>query len=138
MSEELSKNEAQLLDAMSAFDEKPEYKAKAGTPLAQGQDLASKEEIIEAVRTVYDPEIPINVYDMGLIYDIRQEKNGDVSIDMSLTAPACPVAGVLPAQVAEAVAQVNGVGMVEVKVVWEPAWTIDRMTDEAKAMMDLF
>ena len=83
MSEELNENEAQLLDAMSAFDELPEYKASAGTPLAEGKDLASKEEIIEAVRTVYDPEIPINVYDMGLIYDIKQEKNGNVLIDMS-------------------------------------------------------
>lgn len=138
MSEEISENEAQLLEAMSVSEPTPEYKAVAGTAIKEGEGHASKEEIIEAIRTVYDPEIPINVYDMGLIYDIRQIENGDVFIDMTLTAPGCPVAGILPGQVAEAVAQLGGVGIVEVKVVWEPLWTIERMTDEAKAMMDLF
>ena len=138
MSEEINENEAQLLEAMSIKEELPEYKASAGTALAEDEKHASKDEIIEAIRTVYDPEIPINVYDMGLIYDIRQEKNGNIFIDMTLTAPACPVAGILPAQVAEAVAAVQGVGVVEVKVVWEPLWTVERMTDQAKAMMDLF
>jgi len=137
MAEEINENEAQLLEAMSV-DDAPEYKASAGTPLQDGQKHASKEEIVEAIRTVYDPEIPINVYDMGLIYDIRQIENGNVFIDMTLTAPGCPVAGILPGQVAEAVAAVEGVGAVEVKVVWEPLWSIERMTDEAKAMMDLF
>lgn len=138
MSEEISENEAQLLDAMSVPEQMPEYKAVAGTSLKEGEKHASKEEIIEAIRTVYDPEIPINVYDMGLIYDIRQVENGDVFIDMTLTAPGCPVAGILPGQVAEAAAAVCGVGVVEVKVVWEPLWSIERMTDEAKAMIDLF
>ena len=138
MAEEINENEAQLLEAMSVSEDTPEYKANAGAPLENGQSHASREEIIEAIRMVYDPEIPVNVYDMGLIYDIRQIENGDVFIDMTLTAPGCPVAGVLPAQVAEAVASVDGVGVVEVKVVWEPLWTLDRMTDEAKAMIDLF
>lgn len=137
MAEEINENEAQLLEAMSV-DDMPEYKASAGATLQDGQRHASKEEIVEAIRTVYDPEIPINVYDMGLIYDIRQIENGNVFIDMTLTAPGCPVAGILPGQVAEAVAAVEGVGAVEVKVVWEPLWSIERMTDEAKAMMDLF
>ena len=79
----------------------------------------------------------INVYDMGLIYDIRQKDNGDVEIDMTLTAPTCPVAGVLPQQVADATALVEGVGKVEVKVVWEPAWSLDKISDEARAMIDL-
>ena len=138
MAEEINENEAQLLEAMSVSEDTPEYKANAGAPLKGKQPLASREAIIEAIRVVYDPEIPVNVYDMGLIYDIRQVENGDVFIDMTLTAPGCPVAGVLPAQVAEAVASVDGVGVVEVKVVWEPLWTLDRMTDEAKAMIDLF
>lgn len=137
MAEEINENEAQLLEAMSV-DDMPEYKASAGVPLQDGQKHASKEEIVEAIRTVYDPEIPINVYDMGLIYDIRQIENGNVFIDMTLTAPGCPVAGILPGQVAEAIAALDGVGVVEVKVVWEPLWSIERMTDEAKAMMDLF
>ena len=138
MAEEINENEAQLLNAMSVPEDTPEYKANAGSPLKNGEPLASKQAIIEAIRTVYDPEIPVNIYDMGLIYDIRQQENGDVFIEMTLTAPGCPVAGILPAQVAEAVALTNGVGMVEVKVVWEPLWTLDRMTDEAKAMIDLF
>lgn len=138
MSEEINENEAQLLEAMAVTEEKKEYKATAGIPLKKTQKTASKEEIIEAIRLVYDPELPINVYDMGLIYDIKQQKNGDVFIDMTLTAPGCPVAGILPAQVADAVAAVEGVGMVEVKIVWEPAWSIERMTEEAKAMVDLF
>ena len=84
-----------------------------------------------------DPEIMINVYDMGLIYDIRSQDNGDVEIDMTLTAPTCPVAGVLPQQVADAVALVEGVGRVEVKVVWEPAWSLEKLSDDARAMIDL-
>ena len=75
---------------------------------------------------------------MGLIYDIRQQENGDVDIDMTLTAPGCPVAGVLPQQVADAAALVEGVGRVEVRVVWEPAWSLERLSDDARAMMDMF
>ena len=140
MTFETNENEAQLLEALTAQnnEQTPEYKAVAGSALKNNRLLASKEEIIEAIRTVYDPEIPINVYDMGLIYDIRIQDNGNVFIDMTLTAPGCPVAGVLPNQVCTAVAALEGVGIVETKVVWEPAWTIERMTDEAKAMMDLF
>lgn len=138
MTEETNQNEAQLLEAMSIKDEQTEYKATSGKSLSEGVLKASLEAIVEAIRQVYDPEIPINVYDMGLIYAICQQENGDVLIDMSLTAPGCPVAGVLPQQVADAVSSTEGVGKVEVKVVWEPQWTIERMTDEGKAMIDLF
>ena len=135
MTDDISQNEAQLLEAMSVDDT---YKTTAGDKLDASQEKASIEEIIEAIRSVYDPEIPINVYDMGLIYNIDQKQNGDVFIDMSLTAPGCPVAGILPQQVADAVASLKGVGVVEVKIVWEPQWTVERMTDEGKAMLDLF
>ena len=138
MSEETNENEAQLLEAMSVSEPTPEYKAVAGALLKEGEAHALKDEIIEAIRTVYDPEIPINVYDMGLIYDIRQVENGDVFIDMTLTAPGCPVAGILPQNVADAVAMLENVGVVEVRIVWEPQWTIDRMTEEGRAMVDLF
>lgn len=137
MTEEINQNEQQLLEALVQQD-MTEYKATAGEPLDKGVQKATKNAIIEAIRQVYDPEIPINVYDMGLIYDIKQQENGDVFIDMSLTAPGCPVAGILPGQVADAVALTQGVGLVEVKVVWEPQWTIERMTEEGRAMMDLF
>lgn len=137
--------ESRLLQAMSVADdaeqaavEPLEFSAYAGEALADGVQKAKMIDIVEQIRTVSDPEIPINVYDMGLIYKIDQQDNGDLYIEMTLTAPTCPIAGVLPQQVADAVALTEGVGKVEVKLVWEPAWTPDKMTDEAKEMLELF
>ena len=112
--------------------------ARRGAPLADGVAAAGKEAVIAALRTVHDPEIPVNIYDLGLIYELEVNSDGSVRIDMTLTAPACPVAGELPVWVAEAVAGVEGVGEVVVHLVWEPQWTVDRMTDEAKLALDLF
>ena len=140
-SQEIDENEARLLQAMSINDEPfvaPEYKAKAGTPLAKGQEAAKMYDIVEAAKTVCDPEIMINVYDLGLIYKINQQDNGNVYIEMTLTAPTCPVAGVLPQQLADAISKVDGVGEVEVKVVWEPAWSLDKLSEEAKMMLEMF
>lgn len=81
--------------------------------------------------------IPVNIYDLGLIYRLDIGKDGNVSIDMTLTAPACPVAGTMPGTVAEAVAAVAGVGEVEVELVWEPPWSQDRMTEDARLALDL-
>ncbi len=130
--------EAELLQALAAQAPVEEYEATAGESLPKGSKLASKEDIVEALKTVSDPEIPINIYDMGFIYDIRQIENGDIEIDMTLTAPTCPVAGILPQHAAEAVARLCGVGVVTVKVVWEPAWSPDKMSDEAKAILEIF
>ncbi len=137
--------ESRLLQAMSVNDVAdnptaeplPDFIAYAGEPLKEGVKKAKMIDIVEQIRTVSDPEIPINVYDMGLIYKIDQKDNGDIFIDMTLTAPTCPIAGVLPQQVADAVALSAGVGKVEVKLVWEPAWTPDKLTDEAKEMLEL-
>jgi FeS assembly SUF system protein len=134
----LDENEQQLLEAMSLSDEElPTYKAYAGEDLPADKTKAKMFDIVEAVKTVFDPEIPINVYDLGLIYHINQEDNGNLRIEMSLTAPGCPVAGVLPQEVADAAAKVDGVGKVEVEVVWEPAWSIDRLTDDARMMLEM-
>lgn len=135
----IDENEAQLLAAMSINeeDELPVYKAYAGKELIATEKKAKLFDVVEAIKTVFDPEIPINVYDLGLIYKIDQKDNGDLHIDMSLTAPGCPVAGVLPQQVADAAAGVNGVGAVEVEVVWEPAWTMERLSDEARMMLEM-
>lgn len=132
--------EAQLLMAMSLNnqDEIPVYRANAGKSLKQGSKLASVQDIVEALKTVFDPEIPINIYDLGLIYNINQQPDGDIHIDMTLTAPGCPVAGILPQQVADAAAGVAGVGKVEVEIVWEPAWSIERLSEEAKMMLEMF
>ncbi|WP_295458469.1 SUF system Fe-S cluster assembly protein [uncultured Thiodictyon sp.] len=91
-----------------------------------------REPIIEALRGIYDPEIPVNIYDLGLIYTIAISPNGDVAIDMTLTAPACPVAGLMPQMVKDAVAVVEGVGEVAVELVWDPPWSQEHMSDEAK------
>lgn len=134
---DIDDTEAQLLQAMAIDDELPVYKAYAGTELASNQTLAKMFDIVEAIKTIYDPEIPINIYDLGLIYKINQSNNGDIHIDMSLTAPGCPVAGILPQQVADAVANIDGVGKVEVEIVWEPAWTIDRLSEDAKMILEM-
>ena len=113
-------------------------KARAGAKLGEGITVASDEAIVEALRTVHDPEIPVNIYDLGLIYNTEQLENGDVKILMTLTAPACPVAGEMPYDVAAAVSAVSGVGEVEVELTWEPAWTQDRMTEDAKLVLNIF
>lgn len=140
MADEIDSNEARLLQAMSVDDTvKPaeEYIARAGAPLPDGEAPAKMYDIIEAIKTVSDPEIMINVYDLGLIYKVNQEGNGDLNIEMTLTAPACPMAEVLPQQVADAAAAVKGVGKVEVKIVWEPAWSLERLSEEAKLMLEM-
>ena len=111
-------------------------KARAGSPLAEGTPVADREAIIEALKTVHDPEIPVNIYDLGLIYDLALETDGKVRIGMTLTAPACPVAGEMPQWVADAVAAVDGVGEVEVSMVWDPPWSPERMSDDAKMLLD--
>lgn len=137
--------ESRLLQAMSVDDSAtetpaeplPDFVAYAGEALAEGVQKAKMIDIVEQIRTVSDPEIPINVYDMGLIYKIDQKDNGDLYIEMTLTAPTCPIAGVLPQQVADAIALLKGVGKIEVKLVWEPAWTPEKLTDEAKEILEL-
>lgn len=140
----LDANERQLLGAMglaeetSVAEELTNYVARAGKPLPKGEIIASEKDIIEALKTVSDPEIMINIYDMGLIYKINIQDNGDVAIDMTVTAPTCPVAGILPQQAADAVALVEGTAEIEVRIVWEPAWTPEKMSEEAKMMIELF
>ena len=112
--------------------------ARAGAKLMEGQQKAPDEAIVEALRTVHDPEIPVNIYDLGLIYDTERLEDGDVRILMTLTAPACPVAGEMPYDVAAAVSGVDGVGEVEVVLTWEPPWTQDRMTEDAKLVLNIY
>lgn len=119
-------------------DYKKDYVAKAGSPIKYGVKQCTREAIIDALKTVSDPEIMINIWDMGLVYKIEQKENADVYIEMTVTSPMCPVAGVLPQQAAEAVASLEGVGEVEVRIVWEPAWSLANLSDEAKEMFELF
>lgn len=114
-----------------------EYTARRGEPLEPGTPAAAEEPVIEAMRQVYDPEIPVNIYDLGLIYSLEISPQGDVIVEMSLTAPGCPVAGEMPGNVAEAISAVPGVGRVEVRLVWDPPWTPARMSEDAKLALGM-
>jgi FeS assembly SUF system protein len=100
--------------------------------------MASEEAIVEALKTVHDPEIPVDIYELGLIYRIDRQENGHVEILMTLTSPLCPVAGSLPFEVQKAVEGVDGVTEANVELTFEPPWTKDRMSDVAKLELDLF
>lgn len=97
-----------------------------------------REEIIEALRTIYDPEIPVNIYDLGLIYRLDVNEAGNVEIDMTLTAPGCPIAQEFPGMVESAVRAVPGVTGAHVELVWEPPWSQDQMTEAARLELGMF
>lgn len=105
-----------------------------GAPLIRpsSTDHPLYESVVDACRTVFDPEIPVNIYDLGLIYTIDIDAENAVRIIMTLTAPGCPVAGDMPGWVADAVEPVDGVKQVDVELTWEPQWGMDMMSDEAR------
>ncbi|HEV2160988.1 MAG TPA: DUF59 domain-containing protein [Stellaceae bacterium] len=105
------------------------------TPDEGNPDL--REQVLEALKTVRDPEIPVNLVDLGLIYELIVNKDGVVYVEMTLTTPACPVAGALPGQVRDAISAVPGVQDARVKLVWTPPWDKDRMSEEAKLELGL-
>ncbi|HEU4892845.1 MAG TPA: DUF59 domain-containing protein [Vicinamibacterales bacterium] len=99
---------------------------------------ALKPAILDAIRTVFDPEIPVNIFELGLIYDVLVDANGVAGIRMTLTAPGCPAAQSLPVEVARKAKAVEGVTDVKVDVVWDPPWTKDRMSDAAKLQLGMW
>jgi len=114
-----------------------------GTPVPESALSAEELEqltadIVAALKTVYDPEIPADIYELGLIYKIDIDDDRNVAIVMTLTAPGCPVAGEMPQWVENAVASVTGVGQVKVTITFDPPWDKDRMTDEAKLALNMF
>ncbi len=96
-----------------------------------------EEQIIEQIKTVYDPEIPVNIYDLGLIYGIEFDENGIVLLTMTLTSPACPVAESLPMEVVEKIMMIEGVKDVDLRLVWDPPWTKDKMSEVARFALDM-
>ena len=94
-----------------------------------------RQNVVAALRTIFDPEIPVNIYDLGLIYTIDINDEGQVDIRMTLTAPACPVAGTFPDTVASRLNEVPGVSDVRVELVWDPPWMMDRLTDDVKLQL---
>jgi FeS assembly SUF system protein len=118
--------------------ENPDFTATEGAPLEPGTPVAAEDQVIAALRTVFDPEIPVNIYDLGLIYDTTIHETGTMEIEMSLTAPGCPVAGEMPGEVARAVAALPGAGEVTVRLVWDPPWTPERMSEDARLALGMF
>lgn len=97
-----------------------------------------EEKIIEQIKTVYDPEIPVDIYELGLIYEITIDENGKVFVQMTLTSPMCPVAESLPMEVQEKIFGVEGVTDVDLRLVWDPAWNKEMMSEEAQFALDMF
>src|SRR3569623_3063054 len=95
-------------------------------------------DIVAALKTVYDPEIPADIYELGLIYKVDIKADRAIDVQMTLTTPNCPAAGDLPTMVENAIASVPGVGVVSVNIVWDPAWTPDRMSDEARLVLNMW
>ena len=125
---------------LSDIAELPEdlnFKATAGEALKPGETPASREDIITALQAVQDPELMLNVYELGLIYDIKQQDNGNVNIVMTLTSPTCPMAGEMPYMVANAVSSVPGTGVVTVELTFDPPWTTDKLSEDIKLMMGI-
>jgi FeS assembly SUF system protein len=116
----------------------PMVPVTAWTPDGETQPRIGEEAVISAIATVYDPEIPVNIYELGLIYAVEISDRGDVKVEMTLTAPGCPSAQELPVMVREAIAQIDGVGDVNVETVWDPPWEPSRMSEDAKLSLNMF
>lgn len=112
------------------------FDTSSALPAAETERLGT--DIVAALKTVFDPEIPADIYELGLIYKVDIKDDRAVDVEMTLTTPNCPAAGELPTMVENAVASVPGVGVVNVRVVWEPIWTPDRMSDEARLVLNMW
>lgn len=111
---------------------KPETSESAGESTEMNGGDSIREKVIEKLQEVYDPEIPVNIYELGLIYKIDVDPSGKVRIEMTLTSPACPVAGSLPGEVEARAQEAEGVTEAEVEVVWDPPWNMEMMSESAK------
>jgi len=123
---------------MNAEPNKAEITAAQGSALsaAELEDFTVK--LVTALKTVYDPEIPVDIYELGLIYKVDVADNKDVAVDMTLTAPGCPVAGEMPVMVKTALEGVEGIGEVTVNMTFDPPWTPERMSEEAKLELNMY
>jgi FeS assembly SUF system protein len=127
-------------------DEVRDDKAEAATQVSEpvsvaepsGEHNALKDDLVAALKTVFDPEIPVDVYELGLIYRLDVDPERNVEVDMTLTAPGCPVAGDMPGWVQNAIASVPGVGQVKVNLVFDPPWDQSRMSEEARLALNMF
>ena len=104
----------------------------------QKEEKVSKNDIIGKIKTVFDPEIPVNIYDLGLVYKISIDNKNNILIIMTLTTPNCPVAGSMPKTVGEALSDIPGISSIRVELIWEPKWNKDMMSEDAKLALDMF
>ena len=125
-------DDTMFMGEQMSMEELQDLCARRGEPLPEGQAVATGDEAIEALRTVYDPEIPVNIFDLGLIYELDIHKDGSTKVVMTLTAPGCPVAGEMPVMVADALDGVPGIGEIEVTLTFDPPWTPDMMSEDAR------
>lgn len=108
----------------------------AESPVIDNETLM--EQVLDAIRTVYDPEIPVNIWELGLVYRVDVDSEQNVQVDMTLTAPSCPVAGEMPMQVQQVIENLDAVKSCKVELVWEPSWHPGMMSDEARVALDMF
>ena len=99
--------------------------------------MSKKDQIIEEIRKIYDPELPVNIYELGLIYDIKVENDNTVKVKMTLTTPNCPAAEILPDEVKDGIMQVEGIEKVDLELVWDPPWDKEMMSEAAKLELNL-
>jgi FeS assembly SUF system protein len=124
------------IQVSEAAEAQPRFDTQSALPAEETERLGT--DIVAALKTVFDPEIPADIYELGLIYKVDIKDDRSVDVQMTLTTPNCPAAGELPTMVENAVASVPGVGPVSVNVVWEPTWTPDRMSDEARLVLNMW
>lgn len=120
------------------MDDAQPIESPATPPLSEAELTALTDQLIEQLKTVFDPEIPVDVYELGLIYRVDVSDDKDVAIDMTLTAPGCPVAGEMPGWVEDAVRKIPEIRSVKVDLVFDPPWDASRMSDEAKLALNMF
>lgn len=111
---------------------------KTQPPLNKIQRSILEGEVIEALRAIYDPELPVNIYDLGLIYNVIVSEDASIDIKMTLTSPACPVAGTLPGEVEQKISEVSGVSTAKVEIVWDPPFSVDRIPEHIRFELGLF
>jgi FeS assembly SUF system protein len=134
MTEKIQENEERAAPEAPA-EVKPSAEASI-TPVPEHDQL--KDDLVAALKTVFDPEIPVDIYELGLIYRLDVDAERNIEVDMTLTAPGCPVAGDMPGWVENAVSSVPGVGQVKVNLVFDPPWDPSRMSDEARLALNMF
>src|ERR1700735_5463540 len=128
--------EAKNLESKDLEAKTPNMETQSALPPEETERLSG--DIVAALKTVFDPEIPADIYELGLIYKVELKDDRSVDLLMTLTTPNCPAAGELPQMVENAVASGPGVGVVNVNLVWDPAWTPDRMSDEARLVLNMW